>query len=245
MSTDPGNLTPLAQATEAAIREGIIEGRYPPGARLRERELSDELGVSRLPVREALRNLRHDGFITTTAHRGATVRTMSAAAVNELFDLRVRLEPFAAEEAARQHAAGHRHEGLEHAITAAARATEQGSLEQILLTTAHFHAQILDAADHELLSETMAPILARTRWLFAMTTFRDPHPELQAHYEIYHAIRDGDAVLAGMCTAAHIEAGRKPSNRAVSFSPATKESMAAERQTPKTDLMAMRGAEEA
>ncbi|WP_291793211.1 GntR family transcriptional regulator, partial [Brevibacterium sp.] len=214
MAQESGRGTPLAQATEAAIREGIIEGRYAPGARLRERELSEELGVSRLPVREALRNLRYDGFITTTAHKGATVRTMSVEAVDELFDLRIRLEPFAAEEAARRHARGDLHEGLEQAIAAADAATQEGSLEGILLSTAHFHAQIIDAARHELLAELMAPILGRTRWLFAMTTFRDPHPELQAHYEIYHAIRDGDPALAGMRMAAHIEAGRGPSLRA-------------------------------
>lgn len=215
MAGDVGSTTPLAQATEAAIREGIIQGRYPPGTRLRERELSEELGVSRLPVREALRNLSHAGFITTAAHRGASVRTMSPEAVNELFDLRGRLEPFAAEQAAARHAAGDVSVGLEAAIAAADEATVQGSLEGILLTTANFHAQIIEAARHELLSELMSPILARTRWLFAITAFRDPGPELDAHHEIYRAIRDGDTSLASMAMAAHIEAGRRPSLRAI------------------------------
>lgn len=215
MTRTSGESAPLTQATEAAIREGIIAGRYAPGARLRERELSEELGVSRLPVREALRNLRHDGFVTTSAHRGATVRTMSAEGVAELFDLRIRLEPFAAEEAARQHAQGRVHEGLAAAALATAEATERGSLERILLANADFHAQVVEAARHELLAELMAPVLSRCRWLFAMTTFRDPRGEFQAHNGVYHAIRDGDARLAGMAMAAHIEAGRRPSLRAV------------------------------
>jgi DNA-binding GntR family transcriptional regulator len=215
MTRTSGESAPLARATEAAIREGIISGRYAPGARLRERELSEELGVSRLPVREALRSLRHDGFVTTSAHKGATVRTMSAEGVGELFDLRIRLEPFAAEEAARRHARGEEHDGLAAAVAASAEATERGSVEDIMLANAHFHAQVVDAARHELLSELMAPVLSRTRWLFAMTTFRDPHQEYRDHAEIHRAILDGNDRLAGMVMAAHIEAGRGPSLRAV------------------------------
>lgn len=210
---DPG--ATLGQSTAAVIREGIIDGTYPPGTRLRERELSTQLGVSRLPVREALRNLEHDGFITSSAHRGATVRRMSVQGVNELFDIRIRLEPFAASEAARQHAAGNLHEGVRQAIEAAAQATTEGSLEKILQTTANFHSRILEAANHALLTELMAPVLARTRWLLAITAFRDPQPELYAHLDIYHAIRDGNAELAGMQMAAHIEAGRRPSLEAI------------------------------
>ncbi|MFE9243987.1 GntR family transcriptional regulator [Nocardiopsis sp. NPDC006938] len=219
MARTSGGSAPLTEAAESAIREGIISGRYPPGARLRERELSEELGVSRLPVREALRNLRHDGFIMTSAHRGATVRTMSTTGVDELFDLRVRLEPFAAERAAHRYSEGHAHPGLEEAMEATAHATETGSLEHIMTANAHFHAQVVEAAGHELLSELMVPVLSRSRWLFAMTAFRDPHLEFQAHHEIYAAVSTGNDRLARLTMAAHIEAGRGPSLQAVSPDP--------------------------
>ncbi|MFE1166813.1 GntR family transcriptional regulator [Nocardiopsis sp. NPDC058789] len=215
MTRTSGGSAPLTEAAEVAIREGIISGRYAPGARLRERELSEELGVSRLPVREALRNLRHDGFIMTSAHRGATVRTMSPSGVDELFDLRIRLEPFAAERAACQHSEGHVHAGLAAAMEATAEATETGSLDHIMTANADFHAQVVEAAGHELLSELMAPILSRSRWLFALTAFRDPHLEFQAHHEIYAAVSTGNARLARLTMAAHIEAGRGPSLLAV------------------------------
>ncbi|MET9709881.1 GntR family transcriptional regulator [Nocardiopsis alba] len=227
MTRTSGGSAPLTRATEAAIREGIISGRYAPGARLRERELSEELGVSRLPVREALRNLRHDGFIMTSAHKGATVRTMSADDVDELFDLRTRLEPFAAERAARRYAEGYVHEGLTAAMEATAEATESGSLEHIMTANADFHASVVEAAGHGLLSELMAPVLSRSRWLFAMTAFRDPHLEFQAHHEIYHAISHGNDRLARLTMAAHIEAGRGPSLLAVGADAAVDDGRAA------------------
>jgi DNA-binding GntR family transcriptional regulator len=79
-----------------ALREAIIAGRLKPGERIRERELVSLLGVSRSPLREAIRILETEGLITSLAHRGARVSELSAVDLHDMLDVRIMLESFAA-----------------------------------------------------------------------------------------------------------------------------------------------------
>ena len=79
------------------LRDLIIEGVLPPGSRLNERELCERLGVSRTPLREALRRLAHDGLVTLIPNRGAFVTEMSRDAVRESFEIMAALEALACE----------------------------------------------------------------------------------------------------------------------------------------------------
>ncbi len=74
------------------LRERILHGDYPEGAPLRQDALAAELGVSRIPVREALRQLEAEGLVTFSPHVGAVVSSLSLAEIKELFDLRALLE---------------------------------------------------------------------------------------------------------------------------------------------------------
>lgn len=78
----------------------ILGGHLPAGARLREEELSTELGMSRTPIREALRRLSAEGVVDFSTNRGAQVTSWSDEELNEIFDLRVLLESYAAGRAA-------------------------------------------------------------------------------------------------------------------------------------------------
>lgn len=86
----------LSQHAARALREAILAGRYRPGERLVERDLADELAISRAPVREALWLLAKDGLVTLTPHRGAVVSAVSAELVIDAFAVRVLLEGMAA-----------------------------------------------------------------------------------------------------------------------------------------------------
>ena len=88
----PGPRPTVAGMTLEAIRARILRGVYPEGEPLRQDSLADELGVSRIPVREALRQLEAEGLVTFTPHRGAVVSTLSAAEVEEVFALRAAIE---------------------------------------------------------------------------------------------------------------------------------------------------------
>jgi DNA-binding GntR family transcriptional regulator len=91
--TDPGL---IRDRVVDALREAIIAGRLKPGERIRERELVALLGVSRSPLREAIRILETEGLITSLAHRGARVSELSATDLRDMLHVRIMLESFAA-----------------------------------------------------------------------------------------------------------------------------------------------------
>jgi DNA-binding GntR family transcriptional regulator len=80
-----------------ALRNAIIEGEFRPGERIIEQRVAADLQLSRTPVREAVRMLAADGLVIATRHRGAIVRPLERADVLDLYELRARLESYAAE----------------------------------------------------------------------------------------------------------------------------------------------------
>jgi DNA-binding GntR family transcriptional regulator len=98
---DRTNLT-LADRVEAQLRDQIVLGTLGPGSRLSEGEIAATFGVSRGPVREALRRLAHRGLVSVEAHRGAFVRHLELSDVRELFEVRIALEVEAAALAAQR-----------------------------------------------------------------------------------------------------------------------------------------------
>lgn len=79
--------------TRDAIRDRILRGVYPAGRPLRQDAIAEQLGVSRIPVREALRLLEAEGLVTFHPHRGAVVTTLSLGEIEELYELRAFIEP--------------------------------------------------------------------------------------------------------------------------------------------------------
>lgn len=91
----------VEEMVTAAIREAILSGVFGPGEKLPQEHLAHELGVSRIPVRSALRQLEAEGLVRFTPHRGATVRALEAADIEEIYQLRIMLETFALRSAIR------------------------------------------------------------------------------------------------------------------------------------------------
>ncbi len=93
----------MARAAEkaySAVRERILRGIYPPALRITEQEIADSTGVSRTPVREALRRLQAEGLVTVIANQGALVTEWSPHDTDDVFELRALLEPYGAARAA-------------------------------------------------------------------------------------------------------------------------------------------------
>jgi len=86
----------------ARIREKILTGVYPPGSALLQDVIAAEFGVSKIPVREALVQLRAEGLVDVFAHHGFQVRPLSSREVDEVFRLRLQVEPAAVAEGARR-----------------------------------------------------------------------------------------------------------------------------------------------
>ena len=75
-----------------SLRAAILDGLFPPGTRLRQEDLAETFGTSRIPVREALRVLEYEGLVASQAHRGFTVTALDADEIDEIYDLRITLE---------------------------------------------------------------------------------------------------------------------------------------------------------
>jgi DNA-binding GntR family transcriptional regulator len=95
----------MAKAVDVAyraIREGILSGEYPQGAHITAQQLAEASGLSRTPVREAMRRLHAEGLIRFIANRGAFVSSWTDDEIQQVYELRILLESFAAQEAAKR-----------------------------------------------------------------------------------------------------------------------------------------------
>ena len=150
-----------ADVAYASIRQGVISGRWPSGAHLREVELASELGVSRTPVREALRRLASEGVLTFEPHIGAAVPDWSADDLDEIFELRSRLESYAAELAASR-ADEATITAMRDATHAMERAAFSGKAPDTVAVTANndrFHRLVVSASGCKLLSDFIASVV--------------------------------------------------------------------------------------
>lgn len=190
-----------------ALKKRIIEVDLKPGQRLVERDLADELKVSRIPLREALRLLAAEGLVVLVPHRGALVSPFTPADVRDLFDVRESVEVLAARLAARR-ADRQGLEALAQCLESARSATESGAKAEIAAENARFHAAILTLSDNALLETMMRPLNARMQWLFRLTSDRDPHQQCAEHTELYEAIAAADPVRTGEVALRHVVSGR-------------------------------------
>ena len=98
MTQSPRHKTAVEFAVDE-IKRRIVEQDLRPGARLDQNVIAETLGLSRIPVRQALANLAARGFVLLQAHRSAVVAPLSGAELRDLYALRCRMEPWAMEEA--------------------------------------------------------------------------------------------------------------------------------------------------
>jgi DNA-binding GntR family transcriptional regulator len=93
MAPQPLRLRTLPEAIVDRLRQEILSGEHPPGTPLRQEALAAAYGVSRIPLREALRQLEAEGLVEIAPHRGAVVTALSPDEVRDVFELRLMLEP--------------------------------------------------------------------------------------------------------------------------------------------------------
>ncbi|MFJ1747873.1 GntR family transcriptional regulator [Streptomyces sp. NPDC088116] len=194
----------------ATLRQDIIAGLLRPGDRLVERELADRFGVSRVPVREAIRALVAEGFVLFETPRRTVVRRLTPADVNELFELREALEVYAAGLAAARadrDSLAELAELLDHAATA----TRTRDAERITDINTRFHDRVLAMAGNSLLISVMEPVEGRLRWL---NRRNEQWPRLlDEHRALYEAIASGDAERARASALAHVRANHRATFR--------------------------------
>lgn len=200
---------PLSIQLVRELRHRIITGVYQQGVRLPEQRLASDLNVSRIPLREALPQLEVEGFVISTPRRGIAVHRWTPRAVDDLFDTRLAIEPYAARLAARRSDSGTPRR-LSDLLAASERERERGDALRLWEANADFHQGVVDLAGNDLLSGLMRTITPRMTWVFHLTAWRDPHLAGAEHGAITEAVARGDEQLAASLMFAHIEAGREP-----------------------------------
>jgi DNA-binding GntR family transcriptional regulator len=196
---------PLRELVRNELRQRIIDGVYPAGTRLIEKDLAEQLGVSRVPIREALRALETEGFLHTLPRKGVEVVQLSERDVGELFDVRQALEALACEQAAQQATSSE----LRPARAAIERAQKAlNNNDKIALGAANeaFHEAILDLSHNTLLRSVLEPVHGRLRWLIRQ--IGDPHYLIEEHAQILDAIASRNPQLAAERARAHARLNR-------------------------------------
>ena len=200
------------------LRELILSGKYTPGERLREEELTELTGVSRTPVREALRKMAQEGFVVIESNRGASIPVYTSRDIDEIYGLRTLLESHAARRAAgritpEQLDELERINGEFRALLK--KAAKGGATTDLFLTMTglnnEFHKVILDASDNNQLSEIVNQLArnslsART---FAHYSANGQKRSADGHDEIIRALRAGHADWAEAAMRSHVHYARE------------------------------------
>ncbi|WP_038358218.1 GntR family transcriptional regulator [Bosea sp. UNC402CLCol] len=208
-------LSPFRQTMTGAavveLRRRILSGAVAAGEALRQDALAREFGISRIPIREAFRQLAAEGLVTLHPHRGAVVTALSATDIAELFDLRATLEP----DLMRRAVPRLRDRDLAHAeqiLSDYSEAIRVGDLDAWGELNTEFHLSLYRAADRSQTFAIVKVLLANTdrytRVQLAMADGATARAK-QEHAELLAFCRAGDAQRAAELTLRHVEAVRR------------------------------------
>ncbi|HEX3785156.1 MAG TPA: GntR family transcriptional regulator [Pseudonocardiaceae bacterium] len=185
------------------LREAIISGRYKAGERLVEDTLAEEYGVSRVPVREALRRLETEGFVTLTPYRGATVSTGLGRDSLELMQVRRALEVMAARLAA-EIRGGDVAAELAAVVERGREAAHSHRMNALPPLIMEFHELVAHASGNQQLQLTIDRVLQRVSWGFELELEERIDSAWADHAAIAAAILNNSPIQAGFLMDEHI-----------------------------------------
>lgn len=128
----------LHQRVVARLREAILKGELKPGERLVQEELAEAMGVSRMPIREAIRQLEKEGLVTVEAHKGAVVTPLTTEDIEEIYELRAMLESEAVHRSL-PHLTAEDKRKLKELLDAMKQAAAKGETDRFVELNAEFH----------------------------------------------------------------------------------------------------------
>jgi DNA-binding GntR family transcriptional regulator len=203
----PDSRQPVTDRIHQRLREEILHARLQPGQTILEPELAARFGVSKTPVREALRLLVQDGWVMVLPRKGYLIRPLGLDDVREVFHLREMLEPGFASEAAWR--SGGR---TDPALREAVEALRSGSanVDQALASAAAFHIRIAELAGNARGAKIVANLVDEVTRLHYLMPSLEAHiessEELDAHEQIAEAIASGDHKAASRAMRDHLRA---------------------------------------
>jgi len=205
LKLEADEFTPLRDVVCNSIRRAILTGQMEPGTRLLEVHLADTLGVSRTPVREAIRKLEQEGLVIIRPRRGAEVARITAPQMRDMMEVRIMMDVLAAELAA-----GRADAAAIEEIKAVEEQFEEeirnGDLHRIVEADTRFHAAIAAAGGNRKLIEINREMEDQVnRYRYETDKLEETRPDLvREHTAVIKAIEAGDSEAAGIAARAHI-----------------------------------------
>lgn len=205
LNFDIQNHRPLREIVYEELKLLILTGKITPGIRLMEEELAEDMGVSRTPIREAIRKLEKEGLITIEPRRGAYVSQLSTRDMVEILEVRQNMEGFAAGLAA-QRMTGDEKQKLKAIAEAYETAVEEGDMASMIKCDTNFHHVIVEATQNKILIKMVEQLqeqVLRFRYLY-YDNFKRAEKMPAEHRLIYEAILVGDSENARESADIHI-----------------------------------------
>ena len=193
----------LGELATRALRTAILNGQYQPGERLVEDRLSLDMGVSRVPIREALRQLATEGLVTMQPRRGASVTEISPTVAADLIEVRATLEGLNARLAARNQGTAILNE-LKEILLQGNQAAASKSVTTLVRLNGAFHDKLAEAGRNSILWDIMRTLRERTSLVFALTTQRRATEDWKEHSRILAAVIKGDEERAAKLATEHV-----------------------------------------
>ena len=206
LNFDLYNHRPLREIVYEQLKRQILTGEITPGTRMMEVELADEMGVSRTPVREAIRKLEKEGLVIIEPRRGAYASDISVKDMVDTMEVREHLESLAAYLAA-QTMTDEQREELERITNGYTQAIHNNNMEEMIHYDELFHKGIVNASGNKTLiqiSETVQELALRFRYLYYDDLSRYGSMPME-HKEILEAIENNDPEAAKECAKNHVK----------------------------------------
>ncbi|WP_419025829.1 GntR family transcriptional regulator [Emergencia sp.] len=206
LNFDLQNHRPLREIVYEQLKMQILTGKITPGTRMMEVELADEMGVSRTPVREAIRKLEKEGLVTIEPRRGAYASDISVKDMLDTLEVREDLEGLAAALAA-ERMSEEQIEDLVKITQGYSEAINNSDTEKIIHYDELFHKHIVSCSGNKTLihlSETVQELALRFRYLYYDDFSRYENMPVE-HREIIDAITSGDAETARLVADNHVK----------------------------------------
>lgn len=185
----PVQTTTLSDEVANRLRNAIRTGEFPLGTRLVERDLAERLGVSRIPVREAIQHLVEEGLVQKTPHRGTFVHSPTRNEIEEISSLRVLLECFVIERVIANWHPNHETR-LRQIVQTMHRAAADNDLQRLFEQDYLFHNALWEIADHALLLEVVSGLRARINRFLGEATALLPASERKSHIDSHDFMID-------------------------------------------------------
>ena len=200
----------LSDIAYGAIRDAILSHRLAVGERLIESELAEMIGVSRTPLREAMRNLEVDGFVTIIPRKGTYVASFNLLEVDRLFDVRAQMEAFSAEKAA-EVATPADIQALERMLQEEETALASQNAMESIRADENFHMEIARITQNPYVMEILKYIQKRNiRYRALQPNFTTRLQRVRReHVEILNAIREKNPDWARAAMRENIESARQ------------------------------------